>query len=138
MALAVKEPLLLGLQPGIISYINNFLVAGPPPNLIWCHYSLISCQWADLLGICNCFLHLEIAGTVTGLKNWIQVRYHYRSCHHSESVCIKKAIFIWWTTYVYTALIGPTHKATKLKTLSKWIISCSLSIQQSPPIIKRI
>jgi hypothetical protein len=27
LALAVKEPLLLGLQPGVISYINNLPVA---------------------------------------------------------------------------------------------------------------
>lgn len=129
MALAVKEPLLLGLQPGIISYINNFLVACPPPNLIWCHYSLISCWWADLLRICNGFLHLKVAGTVTGLNNWILVKYHYRLCHHSESVCIKKAIFIRWTTYVYTALFGPAYKVTKLKTLPKWFIFIFVSVQ---------
>lgn len=138
MALGVKQPLLLGLQPGIISYVNNFLVAGPPPNLIWCHYSLIACQWADLLGICNSFLHVEIAGTVTGLNNWIQVKYHYRSCHHSESACVEKAIFIWWTTYVFTVLFGPAHKVTKLQTRSKWIVFCFLSIQQLLPILQRI
>lgn len=120
MALAVKEPLLLGLQPGIISYINNFLVAGPPPNLMWCHYSLISCQWADLLGICNGLLHLETAGTVTVLNNWIQVNYHYRLWSHW--VCLHKKSYFSWPggqhmCGSYAALSSLVHKITRLKTL---------------------
>lgn len=69
LAMAVKESLLFGLQPGILSYINNFLVAGPPLNLMWCHNSLISCRWADLLRICNSFFHLDCSYSVRVKNN---------------------------------------------------------------------